>query len=307
VSVLVLFGWVALAQAEPLDLRQVAADAQWVAHNDVDLMRASPVIEKAYQAVCEQWPDQAEGQTDRLHDDFGLDLQNGLHSITAYGKQIGKPTGVLIAQIDGDKGVLEGKLKDAPGYEASEHGKYTLHSFTQEGKGCSMTLAVYSPTKLVVGRSVADVAAAIDVLDGKAPNLTKTKSVLAAKVPADAMLVGRAIGLSHAKVPEKSPLVNLVKQSDSFCVAFGIKDEVVFVDAELAVKNAETAVQFKNLADGSRAMLSLQLASMPEALKLLNLLKVNVSGKKVTANWRAPVDELWTQAEAAFAQWESTH
>jgi hypothetical protein len=46
---------------------------------------------------------------------------------------------------------------------------------------------------------------------------------------------------------------------------------------------------------------------MPEALKLLNLLKVNVSGKKVTANWRAPVDELWTQAEAAFAQWESTH
>ncbi len=269
-------------------------------------MRASPVIEKAYQAIAEQWPDQAEGQVDRLHDDFGLDLQSGLHSMTVYGKELGKPAGVLIAQIDGDKGVLEGQLKYASGYEASQHGKYTLHTCTQGEKG-SMTLVVYSPTKLVVGRNVADVAAAIDVLDGKSPNLTKTKSPLATKVPADAMFVGRAIGISKAEVPGKSPLVSLVKQSDSFCVAFGIKEEEVFLDAELAVKTAEAALQFKNLADGSRAMFSLQLASMPEATKLLNLLKVNVSGKKVTANWRAPVDELWTQAEAAFAQWESTH
>ena len=60
-----LFGLTALVQAKPLDVKNVPADVQWVAHMDVDAMRASPVIEKAFQAASEQWPDQLEGHMDR--------------------------------------------------------------------------------------------------------------------------------------------------------------------------------------------------------------------------------------------------
>ena len=60
-------------------LRRIAADAQWFVHSDSDQIRGSPVIERAYRAVAEEWPDQAEGQVDWLHDEFGLDLQSGLH------------------------------------------------------------------------------------------------------------------------------------------------------------------------------------------------------------------------------------
>ena len=65
VSIVLLFGLTALAQAKPLDLKHVPADVQWVAHMDVDAMRASPVIEKAFQAASEEWPDQLEGHMDR--------------------------------------------------------------------------------------------------------------------------------------------------------------------------------------------------------------------------------------------------
>ena len=200
-GVVLLFSLASAVRAEPLDLRHIAADAQWFVHSDSDQMRGSPVIERAYRAVAEEWPDQAEGQVDWLHDEFGLDLQSGLHSITIYGKKLGNPTGVLIAQVDVNKEMLEGKLKEASGYEASEHGKHTVHSW-DNGEHGPAALMFYGPTTLIVGRTAADVSAAADVLDGKAPNLTsKKKSPLAAKVPAEAMLVARATGVSRPSCP----------------------------------------------------------------------------------------------------------
>lgn len=261
----------------------------------------SPVIEKAYQAMSEEWPDKMEGHMDTLHDDFGIDMQSGLHSITVYGKKFGKPSGVLIAHVDVNKDVLEGKLKDASGYEASEHGKHTVHCF--ESEHGPMALMFYGPTTLIVGRGAADVSAAADVLDGTAPNLTsKKKSPLAAKVPADAMLVARAVGVSEAELPVKSPLL---KQSDAISLSFGIKEDDVFLDGELVTKSADTAPLFQHVFDAFRDGAILQLGNDPAMAKLLNTFTLKVSGKKVIANWRASADDLWTQGESIYSQWKS--
>jgi hypothetical protein len=301
-SLVVLFGFTSMVQADPLDLRQVAADAKWVVHSDTDQMRGSPVIERAYQAMAEEWPDRAEGQIDRLHDDFGVDLQSGLHSLTAYGKELGKPSGVLIAKVDVNKEVLEGKLKEASGYQSAEHGKRTVNSW-ENGEHGPMSLMFYDAKTLIVGRTVESVSAAADVLDGTAKNLTsKKKSPLAAKVPTDVMLLARATGVAEADVPVKSPLL---KQCDSLSFAFGIKEDQVFVDGELVAKNAEMAPLYQHMFDGFRDMVILQLGNDPATAKLLNTFTLKVSGKKVTANWRASADDLWVQGEAIFSQWKS--
>jgi hypothetical protein len=301
-SLVVLFSLVSVTHAGPLDLKQVAADAQWVVHSDADLMRTSPVVEKSYQAMAEEWPDQLEGHMDSLHDDFGIDMQNGMHSMTIYGKKLGKPTGVLIAHVDVNKELLEGKLKEAASYEAVEHGKHTVHCFDAGERG-PMALMFYAPTTLIVGRGAGDVSAAADVLDGKAPNITaKKKSPLAAKVPADAMLVARAVGLSEADLPFKNPLL---KQSDSVCLSFGIKEDEVFLDGELVTKSAETAPMIQSIFDGLRAAALLKLDNDPAVTKLLNTFTLKVSGKKVIANWRASADDLWTQGESIYSQWKS--
>ena len=54
---------------------------------------------------------------ERLRDEFGLDLAEGLHSITLYGNQFGKPTGVLLANVDVDREMLEAQMKEAPATE----------------------------------------------------------------------------------------------------------------------------------------------------------------------------------------------
>ncbi len=301
-SLVVLFSLASVTHAGPLDLKQIAADAQWFVHSDTDQMRSSPVIEKSYQAMAEEWPDKLEGHMDSLHDDFGIDMQSGLHSITVYGKKLGKPTGVLIAHVDVNKEVLEGKLKEAAGYEATEHGKYTVHCF-DSGEHGPMVLMFYAPTTLIVGRGAAEVSAAADVLDGKAPNLTaKKKSPLAAKVPADAMLVARAIGLSEADLPVKS---SLLKQSDAVSLSFGIKEDEVFLDGELVAKTADVAPLFQTVFNGSRDWALLQLGNDPAIAKLLNTFTLKVAGKKVIANWKASADELWTQGESIYSQWKS--
>jgi len=41
-------GWTASARAEPLDPAQVSAEAKWLAHLDVDAMRASTVVQRAW-------------------------------------------------------------------------------------------------------------------------------------------------------------------------------------------------------------------------------------------------------------------
>ena len=183
IVVAVLFVAAARVQAAPLDLRQVPAVPNGLAHVDVDTMRGPEVFEKAYAAVTERWG-RAGTALQSLRDEFGLDLAIGLHSVTLYGKQFGKPTGVLIANVDVDRGALEGKMKEASGYKTEPHGSHTLHSWADEHG--PLTGVFYSSTVLVFGRSAADVAGAVDVLDGKSPNLAGKDSPLAAKVPAGA-------------------------------------------------------------------------------------------------------------------------
>ena len=64
----------AIGRAEPLDLKQVAADAKWVAHVHVDALRASVVVQKAYHKCMEMHKEAAE-HLDKLPGKIGMDCQ----------------------------------------------------------------------------------------------------------------------------------------------------------------------------------------------------------------------------------------
>jgi hypothetical protein len=298
VAVAVLFTWTAWLQAGPLDFRQVPADAQWVAHVDVDAMRGPPVFGEALAAVTEQWND-VQTRLDCLRDEFGLDLAKGLHSITLYGNQFGKPTGVLIANVDVDRKMLEAEMEQAPGYKPEKHGSHTLHSWADEHG--PLTGVFYSGSILVFGRTAADVAAAVDVLDGKSPNLAGKDSPLAAKVPTGAAFVGRALGLADADLPWKSPLM---KQSESVATSLTVSQDTIDCEVRLVTKSAEAAPLLKDVIHGALAMVSLQVGPHPGMTDLFAAVKIDVRGKTVTVKWRAPVADVWTQAEEAFERWE---
>jgi hypothetical protein len=287
----VVFGLATAAQAGPLDLKQVSADAQWVAHLDVDAMRTSTLVRKAYERAVEQFPG-AEQHLASLREHVGIDPTQDLHSITVYGKQLGPHEGVLILQAESDQKVLLRLAEKAPGHQVTKYGAYDVHSSTLHKKG--VAAAFFKPAVLVFGSSVDEVKAALDVLEGKKPALAGKRSLLAAGTPAGTILVARATGLSEALLPFKSPVVT---QCETFSLATGENDGQSFLQASLATKTPQTAQRMKSIVDGIRAMVLLQFGDNADVTKMIDHLKTNVTDKTVNVEFRAPADEVWAMGE----------
>ena len=288
----------AVAQAAPLDLKQVAADAKWVAHIDVDAMKAASVVQKAYAKHVDTHPG-AEQRLAMVSKLIGMNPTKDLASATLYGTQLKKDTGVLLVNATVDGKLLGELVKKAPDYRTSTYGKHTLHSWlVKKGKDHEhpVTGVLAAPTVLVFGPTAAEVMAALDVLDGKLPSLEGSDSPLAAKAPAGTIVLARAVGLSEAKLPCKSPLVKL---SESFCMALGENDGKSFLKAKLVTKSTETADQVKAIAEGLRAMAALHKSEDADAQKVLKAVKVEVDGAAVVLSAEAPADEVWGMCQKA--------
>jgi hypothetical protein len=116
---------------------------------------------------------------------------------------------VVILRAQVDQPYLVEKVQGAPGYKSSTHDSYTLHTWIHNrGKRHEhqVTGCFHAPTELVFGRTEGEVSAALDVLDGKSPNLAGSDSSLAAEIPAGTSIVARVSGLADANLPTKSPL-----------------------------------------------------------------------------------------------------
>ena len=136
--VAIVLGWAGLGQAAPLDVKHVCAHAKWVAHLDVDAVRDSAVVQKAYDECMKKHPEAAKA-FDVAKVMMGMDLRKDMHGITAYGPQICKPIGIVIVLADMDQKVLEDKAKLGPDYMLTTYGNFKLHSWTHKkgGKECT--------------------------------------------------------------------------------------------------------------------------------------------------------------------------
>jgi len=290
------FGWVGSAGAEPLNLKQVGADAKWVAHVDLDALRASTIMQKAHEQLKKEHPE-AEQHLAMFREIWKFNPCTDLHGVTIYGDQLKKDTGVAIVHAKVDQQVLLEKAAKAPEHRLSTYGKHELHTWVH-AKGSrherGMTGAFYGTDLIIFGGSTNEVMAALDVLDGTKPNLAGKDSPLAAAVPAGAVVTVRAVGLGDVELPCKSPVV---KQLDSFSLAVGEDKGEVFLEAKLTVKQTETAEQIKTIIEGGRAMAALVHGDDPEAQKILQSVKVTTNDKTVGIELRMPADVVWAHLQ----------
>ncbi len=298
IAAVVALGIATTAAAGPLDLKQVCASAKWVVHVDVDAMRESTLVQRIYDKVIQEAPEAEQhlrNVTD-LVEHLGIDLTRDLHGITAYGSVVGKPEGVFLVDANFDEKSLLEKADQAPDHQVTTHGAYQVHSWTDaKGKRHEHPMAgtVYK-NLLIFAPAAAQVNAALDVLDGKSPALAGKSSPLTAKVPAGTLVLIRAIGLSDAKLPWKSPLVT---QSESFGVAIGEQGGKVCFEGMLTAKSKETAEQAKAVVEGARSMAELQHGQDAEAAKLIKAVKVSVADTALSVEFSASADDVWSRLE----------
>ena len=297
-AVVIILGGAGLLRAEPLNPAHVADNAQWVVHVDVDALHASTLADKARKKVLEMHID-AQSHMDRLREKIGMDPGKDLHGLTAYGKEHGKPAGVLMVQAKFDQKRLLDMAEKAPDHKVVKYQSYDLHSWTARGHGQSRTVwgAFYKSDLLVFASGIDELTSALDVLDGKKPSLAGKTSTLAAKTPADAILVIRGVGLADAKLPHHAAVV---KQIESFDIAIGESHAEVFGDVAVVAKSDKAAANIEKVIEGGCAMAWLQYGGN-EAFpaKLFDAVKVSASGSTVTIQWRVSADEVWSEIQKA--------
>ncbi len=294
IALAAFLGLAAIGRAEPLELKQVAADAKWLAHVDVDAMRESIVVQKAYHKCMEMHKD-AEKRLDKIHELLGVDPRKDLHGVTVYGKDLEKHHGVLIVHADVDQKLLLEKAQKAPDHKVAKYGSYEIHSWTRKhGKESHTAFGTFfKPNVLVFARSEAAIQGALDVLDGKSPGITDQKSPLAGRVPPGATLIVRASAVGpQVKCP-------ILKDADSFRLTLGENKGESFYRGRLTMKSPEAADQVKAVVEGFKAMVGLTHGSDAAAMKLVGAIKVTTQDKTVRVAWSAPAEEVWTAIEKA--------
>ena len=171
--------YAAVGQAAPLETKNIAADAKWVVHLDVDAVRDSKIVQKAF-ATCPELKESGK-HFDTIRDKIGVDLRKDLHGITLYGPDTDKTHAVAIVFSTVDQKLLLEKAAKATDHKVTRHGAVEIHSWTQKHGDKTETAAgaFYKPDVLVFAANWQAVGKAIDVLDGKSPGLTDAKSPLA--------------------------------------------------------------------------------------------------------------------------------
>lgn len=282
----------AVGQAAPFDSKNVAADAKWVVHVDVDAVHDSLVVKKAFE-TCPLLKNDSGKHFDKIIEKFGVDLRKDLHGMTLYGRDTDKTHGVAIVFAKVNQKLLLDKAAHATDHKATKHGEIDIHSWTQKcgPKPHTAAGAFYKPDVLVFAASVEGVAAAIDVLDGKSHGITDPKSPLGGHVYSGSIFLARAIAIR----PEtRCPVL---KQAASFRVALGEHDGKSFYRAKLVMKSPEAAAQLKAINDGFQAMGSLKFSGDADVMKLIDGLQAKVEGSTVRIRWDASADDVWTVAE----------
>ena len=283
--------WATWSMAAPLNTKQVPADAKWIVHVDVDAMRESGLVRMAYERGLERI-DAIERHAEQFCLMLGINPEDDLHSLTLYGKQFDHEQIVLIVDADLNQALLAQKVKSAPGYTSQQHGDYELHSWG--GGAGAATGAFYKPNVMLLARTPADVAAALDTLQGQSPSLAGAASVLAAPVPSGTMLVGRGVGLSAVPLPYKSPLV---KQADSLSLVIGEAHNQVFLNVDFCVQSPDVAQKFKTVIEGALAAVELHHRPDSPLTKGAQILAIGQTGQTVTIRGEAGVNDVWREMQ----------
>ncbi len=292
VSVVGLIGFIVEANAAPLDLKHVAADACWLAHVDIDAMRNSIVVQKATEKKNHA------GQKEFVKKMLGMDPDKDLRGMTFYGKQIGQHKGVMILQARMNQERVLGMVRTFTKPTVTEYRKHKLHNWTHKSRHGSKThnvaAAFYGEEAVVLASSVNELKQAIDVLDGKSPSL-KPDSPMGGNIPTGTTMLMRVEGVSDADLPDKC---KMAKQTKSFRFVTGEHEGESFYRSRAVMTNEEITGQLKEIIEGLRALGKIHFGNNEVGQNLVDGLRVKTAGTKLTVLWSAPAVDVWAIIDA---------
>ena len=281
-------------RAAPLDTKNVAADAKWVVHVNVNAIRDSLIVKKAFES-CPFLKDESGKHFDMIRDKIGVDLRKDLHGITLYGPDADKTHAVTIVFAKVDEKLLLDKVQKAADHKvtrvrAARDPLLDAEARREDrtrGRGLLQARRAGLRGQRERGRRGHD---------GAGRQVARHyRSQVAAGRPAPGGLDLRGPFDRHsAQAPGP-----VLQQAESFRVALGESDGKSFYHANVVMKTPLAATEVKAIADGFKALGGLKFTGNAEVLKLVNGLQTSVQDKSVKIRWDAAAADVWTVVEKA--------
>ena len=292
------------AQAGPLQQERVSATAKWVFHVDVEAMMATDLattILKQEKVAAEV----AKG-VKKFVELTGCDPTKDIKAVTAYGATFEKDHGVLIVQASFDREKLLALVTLSEDHKETAYGAVALHQWTDKNsKGRTLYGCLYLKDLVLLASDMDSLKLAVDVLDGKKDNLTK--SDLAALLPKDKSIVVAAAKDIELPKGNDQHVPAMFKSLESAAFSCGQADGKATVSVTVVCRDAKDAGNIRNFVTGMLALASMsgaQEENQPpaECAELLKGIVVGGEDKTVTVSGKWDVAVLKKLMDTWYGQ-----
>jgi len=185
--------------AEPLNPRQVPADAKWLVHVDFNKFAQSEIWALINQEISEK--DQK--KIDAIATLFGSDPTRDLFGVTLFGPDANEKNAVAIINGRFNQKKLLALLALNEAYAETEYNGQILYHWVDEKDNKAKVGFFATESLIVISQSESPVQAMVDLLAGPADPQPAPLAASLAKAPKDAIVVMAANGLNQFRRSEK--------------------------------------------------------------------------------------------------------
>lgn len=283
----------AAALAGPLDKAQVARDAKWVVHVDVQAGLGSTPGQFFAQRKDEEWLEDLR----KVRQETGLDPLSDIRGITVYGVGGRPEDGVALISVSPaiDAAVEKLQAKESSFKKITE-GKHTFYTWTEHDKprfGQIRRGSNDSERIVVVAGDKARLFASIDVLEGSAQSLAQSLAksadgMLARKPQAGSFFFAAATELGSAQAMP-------FDQAKGLVLDVGEAEGNVYADLAVIPRNPEEASDLAQMMQGAVATVRMLAKRDPKMSQLVDLtqgISFGSEGDRITAQIRISSERL---------------
>lgn len=282
----------------PLKRSDIPADPTWVAHIDIDALKATTIGEFITSQLDKP---EVKDKLAAFTQISSIDVQKQLHGVSLYDTTMKEEDGVLIVYADLQPENLVTLAKGMDEYEASEHKGHTIHSWIDKGhhfgpgRGNRRTFAAIQGSRLIFGQSQAAVTGALDVIDG-GPSLATSKNFAGLGTRGKSTFVQAAA----SKLPSNgnNPGAEMLKMTKSFQLEIAEMDAKLIAAFALTANDEDSASNISQMAQGLLAMAKMQKDNQ-DAAKFMDALSVKQEGNVVTASIKISSADIIEMAKNA--------
>jgi hypothetical protein len=282
-------------QAAKVDKINISKDAKFVAHLDLDAIRASKTGTTLLGKVRQE---EGREKFEALVEIIGFDPLTAIQGATMSGNGE-EDNGILVVRHKADNVKLLAFMKLGEHYRKIEHGKHEIHGAGDRDDGERGYVSFVNDTTAVLAPSGELAAKAIDLVSGKRAATQLPPSLASiGKDTKNAFLVAYADVSAISDIDDE----NIKQMAKEASLVLGESDGKLILSLAVDAYDADTAEQMEAMVNGLIGFARLSQEENPEIKDILKGLKVTRKEATLSIHFAIGVDKFFELIDPALKE-----